>query len=71
MKQIVLIIQIILGVILASLIMLQAKGTGLGSTFGSNLSFYSTRRGAEKLIFILTIIIAAAFIITSLVGVII
>lgn len=53
--------QIISGVLLVGLIMLQTKGTGLGSTFGSDLSFYSTKRGAEKMIFVVTIIVSVIF----------
>ena len=61
-------IQIILGVLLVLVIIIQQKGSGLGSSFGGDLSFYRTKRGAEKLLFYATIAIAAAFIISSLVG---
>ena len=63
------ILQIVLAFVLAVLILLQAKGTGLGSTFGGDSGFYGTRRGAEKLTFIVTIIVACLFLITSLVNV--
>jgi protein translocase SecG subunit len=69
-KQIIYLIQVILGLILVGLIILQSKGNSLGGTFGGNMSFYSTRRGAEKMLFVLTIIIASVFLITSLLGVI-
>ncbi|HLC87953.1 MAG TPA: preprotein translocase subunit SecG [Patescibacteria group bacterium] len=68
MNNFFLIFEIILGVILVGLIVLQSKGTGLGSTFGGDMGFYGTKRGAEKMLFILTIIIAALFLLTSLVG---
>lgn len=61
------VLQIILGVSLMGLILLQAKGTGLGSTFGGDLGFYSTKRGVEKLLFYLTIIVSALFLITSII----
>lgn len=48
-------------VLLIILILLQARGVGLGSTFGGEGNFYFTKRGAEKTIFILTIIVAIAF----------
>lgn len=48
-------------VLLIILILLQARGVGLGSTFGGEGNFYFTKRGAEKTIFILTIITAIAF----------
>lgn len=65
-----LILEIILGVILVVLIVLQSKGTGLGSTFGGDMGFYGTKRGAEKILFILTIVIAGLFLTSSLAGVI-
>lgn len=53
--------QIGVSVLLIILILLQARGVGLGSTFGGEGNFYFTKRGAEKTIFTLTIILAAAF----------
>ena len=53
--------QIAVSVLLIILILLQARGVGLGSTFGGEGNFYFTKRGAEKTIFILTIIVAIAF----------
>lgn len=62
--------EIVLGLLLIGLIVLQSKGTGLGSTFGGDMGFYGTKRGAEKMLFVLTIIIAALFLLNSLAGVI-
>lgn len=64
------IIEIVLSLLLVGLILLQAKGTGLGSTFGGDISFYGTKRGAEKILFIATIITAVLFLATSLISVI-
>ncbi len=61
------IIQMILGIILIGLVLLQVKGTGLGSAFGGDLGFYRTKRGFEKLLFNSTIVVVALFLITSLV----
>ncbi len=63
------IFQILFALILVILILLQAKGSGLGSTFGGDSGFYGTKRGAEKLTFIATIIVACLFLITSLINV--
>ena len=49
--------------------MLQSKGTGLGSTFGGDMGFYGTKRGAERMLFIATIVIAVLFLMTSIIGV--
>lgn len=64
------IIQIILGLLLIVFVLLQSKGTGIGSTFGGDMGFYGTKRGAEKVLFILTIIVATLFLVLSLIGVI-
>lgn len=71
MKAIISLIQIILGILLILVIIVQQKGSGLGSAFGGDLSFYRTKRGAEKLLFYATIAIALIFILASLVGLII
>ncbi len=71
MKPVISLIQIILAVLLILVIIIQQKGTGLGSTFGGDLSFYRTKRGAEKMIFNLTIILAFLFIALSIIGLIV
>ncbi len=53
--------QIIISVALIGAILLQAKGSGLGSVFGGDGSVFRTRRGAEKGLFQLTIILAIFF----------
>ena len=68
MKQLLFIIQIVVAVILVIVIVIQQKGTGLGSTFGGEMSFYRTKRGAEKLLFYLTILLATVFIALSILG---
>lgn len=55
------IIQIVLAALLIIAILLQQRGAGLSGAFGGEGSVYSTRRGAEKIIFIATIIIAVLF----------
>lgn len=61
-------LQIIVSVLLVVLIILQQRGSGLSSTFGGESAgflSYRSRRGFEKLIFILTIVTAAAFLVIS------
>ena len=60
MKPTLLAIQIIVGLILSGLILLQAKGTGLGRAFGS--TSYHSKRGVETLVFRTTIILAVIFV---------
>ena len=56
------IIQIIISLLLISAILLQQRGTGLGSAFGAEGGVYRTKRGFEKMLFISTIVLAASFI---------
>ncbi len=56
------IVQIILAIALIVLIILQAKGSGLGSLFGGEAgAITKTRRGLEKTLFQITIVLAIAF----------
>jgi preprotein translocase subunit SecG len=49
------ILQILIGVSLIALILLQAKGGGLGTAFGGSSQVYHTKKGVEKVVFYLTI----------------
>lgn len=53
--------QIIVVVLLIICVLLQQKGSGLGAAFGAGDNVYATRRGAEKFIFIGTIVLAVLF----------
>lgn len=68
MKPVISLVQIILGVLLILVIIIQQKGAGLGSAFGADLGFYRTKRGAEKLLFYVTIVLSVVFILLSLIG---
>lgn len=68
MKLGITLIQEILGVLLIIVILLQHKGSGIGSSFGGDSSLYRSRRGAEKIIFYATIAIASLFILFALIG---
>lgn len=61
----IIIAQIVLAVLLVVFILLQSRGSGLGSAWGGAGVFYSTRRGMEKILLWLTIITAALFIAVS------
>jgi preprotein translocase subunit SecG len=66
MKQILTIVQIIVSVSLIFLILIQAKGTGLGRTFGGGGGTSFSRRGLEKLIFRLTFVLVGLFLTISI-----
>lgn len=71
MKEYLLIAQIIVSIILAILILLQQRGSSLGSVFGGMGEFYAARRGMEKKIFWLTVIFGALFITLALLNLLI
>jgi preprotein translocase subunit SecG len=58
--------QTIISVLLVVVILMQSRGTGLGGTFGGGGGVYLTKRGLEKKLFILTIILAILFFLVSL-----
>ena len=60
--------QIVLAVALVLAILLQVRGGGLGGIFGQPDTVYRTKRGVEKTLFQLTIVIAALFIIISIIS---
>jgi len=62
--------QIIISVVITILILLQAQGTGLGTSWSGGGETYHTRKGVEKIVFHLTIFFIALFIVTSLASVI-
>lgn len=68
MKLVLSLIQIILGILLILVIIIQQKGSGLGTSFGGDMSFYRTKRGAEKMLFYATIVLSVLFIFSALIG---
>jgi len=63
------IIQIIIGVLLVIVILLQQRGTGLGSAFGGEGGFYRTRLGIEKVLLVSTIALGVAFFATAIINI--
>ena len=55
------VVQVVLAALLVICILLQARGTGLGSAFGGEGNVYRTKRGIEKKLFQATIIFAILF----------
>jgi preprotein translocase subunit SecG len=60
--------QIVIAIAVATSILLQARGTGLSSTFGGESTAYRSRRGLERTLFRLTIVLIVFFIAISLWG---
>lgn len=67
MTNFLIIVQIVVCICLIGVILLQAKGTGLGnsSLFGGGGEFYSSKRGIERGVFIGTIVLTVLFAILS------
>ncbi len=62
------IIQIVVSALLVIAILLQQKGSGLGSAFGGDSgNIYSTRRGVEKILFYATIFLAVIFLVIAVI----
>ena len=60
--------QIIIALSVATSILLQARGTGLSSTFGGESTAYRSRRGIERTLFRLTVVLIVVYVLISLVG---
>ncbi|MFA5799965.1 MAG: preprotein translocase subunit SecG [Candidatus Peribacteraceae bacterium] len=67
MTNVLLSVEVNLGILLTLLILLQHRASGLSATFGGTGTAYIQRRGAEKVLFAATIWIAVAFFIIAIV----
>jgi preprotein translocase subunit SecG len=62
--------QILVATLLTVVLLMQAKGSGVGSALGGGTSSsFRTRRGVEKTLFNITIMLAIVFLIISIWGV--
>jgi preprotein translocase subunit SecG len=57
--------QMLVSIALMASVLMQARGAGLGATFGGDSSVYRSRRGIEKRLFQFTVILAILFVIFS------
>ena len=58
--------QILVSIAVMIAILLQARGTGLSSTFGGDSAVYRSRRGVERRLWQFTILLIALFVLFSL-----
>jgi len=61
--------QLLIAIALIVVIMFQLHGGGMGGIFGQSDSVYRTRRGIERSLFILTIVLAVVFVIVAILSV--
>lgn len=66
LQTILTIAQAVLAVLLIAAVLLQARGSGLGSAFGGEGNVYLTKRGAEKQLHRATIVLTILFLGVSL-----
>ncbi|HPN54924.1 MAG TPA: preprotein translocase subunit SecG [Candidatus Moranbacteria bacterium] len=64
--KIITILQIIVSVLLAISVLLQNRGSGLSSAFGGDFGGYYTKRGMEKFLFYVSIILGTIFIVLAI-----
>jgi protein translocase SecG subunit len=64
------IISMVLAAILTVLVLMQNRGAGLSGVFGGDSAVFSQKRGAEKILHIVTIIVAVAFLVSALMNLI-
>ena len=62
------ILQILVSILLIFLILIQARGAGLGEAWGGSSEFFVSRRGMEKIIFTATVILAIIFLLSSFIS---
>lgn len=65
MQNILLITQIVVSILLVVSVLLQNRAEGLGSMFGGGGEVYRTKRGLEKLLYYVTIILITIIVIIS------
>lgn len=68
---ILLVLQIIVSIALAVFVLLQQKGSGVGSTFGGEAVVYRSRRGVEKILLYGTILTGVLLSLISLYSIVI
>ena len=64
-----LIAQAVISLLLVVSVLLQNRGSGLGSAFGSDFGGYYTKRGIEKFLFYATVVLATVFLAISAINV--
>ena len=68
MSTVFFIVQIILSLLLVALVVMQSKNLGTSAMFGGSGSFATTRRGFEKTLFNLTLVVSVLFFLVAIVS---
>jgi preprotein translocase subunit SecG len=59
--------QLLVAIALIVVVLLQLHGGGIGGIFGQSDTVYRTRRGFERSLFILTIVLAVIFVVVAMI----
>ena len=62
-------VQIVVALLLIAVVLLQPQGTGLGKAWGGSGGSYRSKRGMERALFALTILLALIFATLSIINV--
>lgn len=66
MKNFLIIFQSAVSILLIIVILMQEKGVGLSAAFGGGGEFYRSKRGIDRILFLLSVALSILFIGTSL-----
>lgn len=64
-------VQILISALLVGLILMQTRGTGFAAGYSPDTSIFRTRRGVERTLFQLTIIVGVVFVGISILSVVV
>lgn len=62
------VLQLLTGVAIIAIILMQAKGSGISAVFGGDGGMYRSRRGVEKLLHRATILLSVIFMLLALIN---
>lgn len=62
------VLQLLTGVAIIAIILMQAKGSGISAVFGGDGGMYRSKRGVEKLLHRATILLSVVFMLLALVN---
>ncbi len=68
MANVFFVVQIILSILLIGLVVMQSKNLGTSAMFGGSGAFATTRRGFEKTLFNLTLVVSVLFFLVAIVS---
>ena len=68
MRNILLILNTLVSIIIVALILIQGRGAGLGSAWGGGGEMFQTRRGIEKITLRMTTVMIAVFLVISIIN---